>query len=236
VSDYSRAHTCFDVFLGGFVGQFPRSGQEEKMRVFLLAGIALAIAAGPSCAFAQTGTTVVVLNYTGASRAMLHAASESARLAFLAAGVETRWQIAEDPSAPTSTAGLQVFVMTKPRQSAERASGFLSAGSALLNPAYPRAYAFLDAVTAVSQRTTRPESAILACIFVHEIGHLLGLSHGKRGAMRADLDPIEIDNVLRGRAFDAHQARILRAALTSPPPPPSRIQDPPALPSIASHR
>ncbi len=206
------------------------------MRGFLLAGIALAIAAGPLCAFAQSETTVVVSNYAGAPHALLHAASESARLAFLAAGVETRWQIAEDPSAPTSTDGLHVYVIAKPRQSAERHSGFLSAGSALLNPAYPRAYAFLDAVAAVSQRTTRPESAILACIFVHEVGHLLGLSHDKHGAMRANLDPIEIDNVLRGRAFNARQARVLRAALTSSPPPPFRTQGPPALPSIAPRR
>src|SRR5215469_12979498 len=161
------------------------------MRVFTLAGIALAIAAAPWSARAQTVTEITICDRTGASQALLSQASKSARLTFLAARIETHWSIAEDSALPPgndSGNGLEILVAAKLLLRPEANSGFLTAGAALPNPPYPRAYAFLDAVAAVSERTTRSESDVLACVFVHEIGHLLGLAHARDGAMRAVLD------------------------------------------------
>jgi hypothetical protein len=79
--------------------------------------------------------------------------------------------------------------------------------------AHPRVYAFYDAARMVADRTTRPVSLVLGCIFLHETGHLLGLSHQPHGVMRANLDGGEMDYAAMGRAFTSGEGESLRAAL-----------------------
>ena len=182
--------------------------------------ILLALAAAPWCVCAPHNAAppfaVVVRNYAGAPRSVLAPAVEIARRAFHTAGVESQWTICAPETcgqdAPPEGPHLELFVMPALRM---RMPGAVPrpAGYAMVNGFdHPRAYAFVEAAQAAANRTLRPLPLVLGCILMHEAGHLLGLKHQLRGAMRANLDGVDMDNAVRGWAFSSEERKELREA------------------------
>jgi hypothetical protein len=182
------------------------------------------MAAAHACVCARDRIAIAVFNYAGAPRSVIAPAVETARMAFRAAGIETIWTICDPehcaPAPPADGRNLDLLVMPRLRGAlpggSDRAhpAGYAMTGGPFLRP---RAYAFYDAVKSVADRTNRPMSLVLGCVLVHETAHLLGLQHRTHGAMRANLDAQDMDDVAVGRAFDAEEGRRLRAAVDGYP-------------------
>ena len=164
--------------------------------------------------------TAAVYNYAGASEPVITQAVEAAHRAFLAAGVNSQWRICRPEgcvqSPPAEGLYLQLFLMPRMRVAVSDVIAGHPAGFAIVDVLSnrPRGYAFYDAVHEVSDRTYRPLYAVLACVLVHESGHLLGLKHQPHGVMRPGLEPYEMDSALSGRAFTPKEEKLLRAALS----------------------
>jgi hypothetical protein len=136
-------------------------------------------------------------------------------MAFLSSRIDSRWVVCEPEKCaePAGGAHVELFVMPRLRAPLTDHMDF-PAGYAMPDAfAHPRAYALYGAAMAAASRTTRPIGVVLGCIFVHEIGHLLGLSHQPHGAMRANLEPDDMDRVTMGHAFNSFEGRKLRAAV-----------------------
>jgi hypothetical protein len=165
---------------------------------------------------------VVVYNYARVSDPVITRAAETARRAYLAAGIESRWLVCPQEGCgkdlPAEDKYLQLFVMPRMRTTAEDSIVGHPAGMALIDPLnpQPRGYAFYDAVTEVSNSALRPLEVVLAGVLVHESGHLLGLKHDARGAMRPNLDVSDLDDINRGRAFTPQEEKKLRDAMRPP--------------------
>jgi len=183
------------------------------MRIPPLARVLLAIAASHLCVCAQSRINVAIFNDAGAPSWMLSRAGETARRAFLGVHIESRWVICEaDACKREIPAGAYIEVYVMPRM--QGLMDLQIAGYAAPNSfAHPRVYAFYDAASMVAGRTTRPIDVVLGCIFLHETGHVLGLSHGPHGVMRANLEGDDMDRVAMGRGFSADEGERLRAAL-----------------------
>jgi hypothetical protein len=187
------------------------------MRIPPLARTLFAIAAAPLCVYAQSHLTVAVFNYAGGPRSVVAAAVSTARMAFLGAGIPSRWMVCDaEIRRQDLPAGsyLEFFVIPKLRtplsgRIADHPAGFAMADAF----ARPRAYVLFDTAKSVADRTLRPLSVVLGCILIHETGHLLGLGHQRDGVMRANLEAIDMDNATRGRAFNSDEVKELRAAL-----------------------
>jgi hypothetical protein len=186
------------------------------MRMTPLARTLLAIAAAHSCAHAQSGLTVAVFNYSGAPRSVLGTAIATARMAFLSVRIESRWVVCgPEKCAEPSGVPIELFVMPRLRAPLTDRVEF-PAGYAMPDAfAHPRAYALYGPAKIAADVTLRPIGIVLGCIFVHEIGHLLGLSHQPHGAMHANLEPDDMDRIITGRAFNSFEAAKLRAAFRS---------------------
>lgn len=187
------------------------------MKIPALARVLPLAIAAQWCACAQSQITVVVFDYAGTPHSMLVSAVETARRGFHAAGVESQWVICEAehcgealPDAPS----LELFVMPRQRTQLKASLVTHPAGYAMLGGfPHPRAYAFFDAAKSVADRTTRPVDIVLACILLHETGHLLGLKHQPDGVMRANLEAADMDRTAMGRAFNPWEGKALRAAV-----------------------
>jgi hypothetical protein len=193
------------------------------MRTSPLASVLLSLAAARWCVCAPhlaPSIAVAVHNYAGVPRSVLATAIEVARRAFYSAGVESRWtlcpsehcEVTEDSrdAAPR----IEVFVMPTLLTPPPGASDRHPAGYAMTGGfPHPRAYAFYDAARSAADRTLRPLSLVLGCIFIHETGHLLGLTHQRHGAMRPNLEGVDMDNAVRGWAFSSEERRKLREAV-----------------------
>ena len=73
---------------------------------------------------------------------------------------------------------------------------------------------FYQRVEKLAGQAAAPLSTVLACVFAHEIGHLLlgADSHSERSIMRADWDPADFNSDdLRGRLFTPSQAKLIQA-------------------------
>jgi len=187
------------------------------MQVSPLARVALALAAAHWCVCAQPGVRVAVYNLAGAPDWEIKFAVETAERAFRAGGVESHWVIC-GPNACNQdlpkTPYLELFLMPRLLAPIQSDMSHQPAGYAMPTGfARPRAYAFYDAARSVAERTLRPLYLVLGCILIHETGHLLGLHHQAHGAMRANLEAVDMDYTAMGRAFDAEEKRKLRAAL-----------------------
>lgn len=167
------------------------------MRISPLAAGLAVIAAAPMCVCAQRKLVIDVVDRSEGPPWVISAAAETARMAFRSAHIDTEWRIS---SGEDKTADIQIWVMpeSKTRLFDDEAAGYAMPEGFPI----PRAYAFYESVQKVSWRTLRSPNAVLGCIFVHEMGHLLGLKHEPGGAMRAFLDSPGIDAVTAGRAFN----------------------------------
>lgn len=187
------------------------------MRIPPLARTLLVIAAARLCVCAQSDLTVAVFNHAGAPRSVLTAAVSTARMAFLGAGIPSRWVVCDAESCQQDLpAGsyLELVVIPRLRTPLSARIADHPAGYAMVDAfARPRAYALLDAAKSVADRTLQPLYVVLGCILIHETGHLLGLGHQPGGVMRRNLEAIDMDNATRGRAFNSDEIRELRAAL-----------------------
>jgi hypothetical protein len=176
----------------------------------------LAVAAAQACVCAQSDVTVAVYNYAGAPDAVLVPAVNMARRALLASRVASRWVICgpegcREKVAPGSYLELILLPRLNPVDGGPQGH---PAGYALRGPdARRRAYAFYASARQVSEWKQRPLDLVLACILVHELGHMLGLHHQPHGAMRASLEAEGMDDVVRGRAFTADEGEQLRKAV-----------------------
>ena len=188
------------------------------MRIPPLARVLLAIAASHLCVCAQRSVTVAIFNYAGASSWVLSQARDTARMALLDVQIESRWVICEPDACEheiPAGAYIEVYVMPRLRGplTDRRDVNVKRATRCRMVSAHPRVYAFYNAARAVAERTTRPIEVVLACIFLHETGHLLGLGHRPHGVMRANLEGDDMDSVAMGRGFSADEGESLRAAL-----------------------
>jgi hypothetical protein len=160
--------------------------------------------------------TVAVYNYAGAPDSVLLPAMDMARQALSASRVSSRWVICEpercrEKVLPGSYLELILLPRLQPVEGIVRGhpAGYAFRGTL---PQH-RAYASYDSARQVSEWKLRPVQLVLACILLHETGHLLGLRHGVRGAMRANLEGEDMDDVVRGRAFTAAEGAQLRVAV-----------------------
>ena len=189
-----------------------------KLRIFRAAllgmGAAMLVSGSPQ------EFTAAVYDYAGASKPVIEHAVEAARMAFITAGVESHWRVCEPEGCvqppPAKGLYLQFFLMPRMRTPVSDVVAGHPAGFAIVNVSTnrPRGYAFYDAVNEVADSTSRPLYAVLACVLVHESGHLLGLKHQPHGIMRPGLDRYAMDSALSGRAFTPKEQNLLRAALS----------------------
>lgn len=182
-----------------------------------LARALLVLAAAQSCAWTQDQFTVALFDCVNAPHGEVKEAAKAAELAFLSAGIRSRWIVCKAKECPEELAVngsyMEIFVLPRLRgQLTERVghpAGFALTGAF----AHPRAYAFYEAAHSVAERTSRPIELVLSCILVHETGHLLGLRHEAHGAMRANLETEDMDLVAIGRGFSGQEKKELRTAL-----------------------
>lgn len=190
------------------------------MRIHPLASGALAMAAAHTCVQAQS-FTIAVFNKAAAPRTTLAPAIEAARLALREARIESHWVVCEPKSCAgegISAPSFEIYLLPELRKPSSDYAGGEPAGYAMrIGFARPRAYVSYQAAGSIAESTARPESVALACVMAHEIGHLLGLEHQAHGIMRANLDAAEMDNAMRGRAFDSRERDQLRRALALGP-------------------
>jgi len=194
------------------------------MRFFPPASILLGLAAAPWCVCAPRypaqPLAVAVHNYAGVPRSVLAPAIEIARRAFHSAGVESQWTLCPPGNCELtenlrdSAPFVELFVMPTLITPPPGASDRRPAGYAMAGPfPHPRAYAFYDVARSAADRTLRPLSLVLGCILIHETGHLFGLTHQRHGAMRSNLDGVDMDNAVRGWAFSSEERKVLREAI-----------------------
>ena len=186
------------------------------MQISPLARAVLAMAAAQSCVCAQSHVTVAVYNYAGAPDSVLLPAVDMARRALGTTRVSSRWVICEPKGCREELApGSYLELILLPRLlPVEGAPAGHPAGYALQGPrARKRAWASYGSAQQVSGWQQRPVELVLACVLIHETGHLLGLHHQAHGAMRANLDAPDMDDVVRGRAFTAEEGAQLRNAV-----------------------
>jgi hypothetical protein len=186
------------------------------MRLPPLARVLLAIAASHLCVCAQSLIHVAIFNYAGTPSWVLSRAGEAARRAFFGVHIESRWVICEPDGCKQETSAgeyIEVYVMPRMRGPIDRRKVHIAGYAMPDGFAHPRVYAFYDAASMVADRTVRPIETVLACILLHETGHLLGLGHRPHGVMRANLEGDDMDSVAMGRGFSADEGERLRAAL-----------------------
>jgi len=180
-------------------------------------GILLVLAMAHTCALAQEPVTVTVIDCANAPPAVMRTAVATARNAFALTQGNFRWVIGNRGQCdePQPNSNFEVLVMPRLRGPLN-ARGEVRAAGYVMPTGFdrPRAYAFLDAARTAAERTTRPVDEVLGCILIHEVGHLLGLGHQPHGAMRAQLEGLEMDRATSGRAFTGEEARQLRLALS----------------------
>jgi hypothetical protein len=161
---------------------------------------------------------VAVFDYAALPDSVLRPAVETATEAFRAAGIDTVWTICRLPQSLESCSRalpplgqyVEMLVMREPKSAADHER----AGFAV--PGRPRAYAFYATAAAIADRDLRPVSLVLGFILIHEIGHVLGLSHqSQHGAMAPYLNAHDMDSVALGRPFDERERKQLRASLAT---------------------
>jgi len=187
------------------------------MRTSPLATVLVALAATHTCVCEHNRITVAVYNYAAVPDGVLRSAVNTARRAFGPSHVETQWVICDpdacrEPLAPGSF--LELILLPRVEERLRNGRVVYPAGYALHgHDDRQRAYASYRAAQQAAAWTIRPVELALACILIHEAGHLLGLGHQAHGAMRANLDARDMDDAIRGKAFSAAEGEILRAAV-----------------------
>jgi hypothetical protein len=189
--------------------------RSETMRISPLARVVLVMAATQSCVCGQSHMTVAVYNYAGTPDSVLLPAVDMARRALLVSRVPSRWVICgPEGCRERISPGSYLELIVLPRlQPTEGVPAGHPAGFAFQGPLARRAYASYASAQQVSAWKLRPVELVLACILIHETGHLLGLRHQAHGAMRASLEGEDMDEVVRGRAFTAAEGDQLRRAV-----------------------
>ena len=180
-----------------------------------LARVLLAMAAAHSCGYSQAHLTVAVYDYAEVPRPVLASAVDMARRGFLANRVASHWVICERENCAEKMApGSFLELIVTPRLQPGKTGGLgRVAGFALHREIdRQRAYASYAAAREGAEWTLRPVELVLACILMHETGHLLGLGHQAHGVMHARLESDDMDDAVRGRAFSAAEGETLRAA------------------------
>jgi Putative peptidase family len=187
------------------------------MLIPILARALLAMAITQECVCAQNQMTVAVFNRSDAPPRVIASAVQTAQNAFLNIRVRVRWIICGPETCPQEAVGgsyVELFVVPRLRSRLTYQVDSHPAGYAMSGGfAHPRAYALYGTANMVAERTMREVDLVLGCIFIHEVGHLLGLTHQPHGAMRANLEPADMDKIARGRAFNLEEGIKLRAAL-----------------------
>ena len=187
------------------------------MRTSPLARVLLVAAAYPWFVCARDSITVAVANYAAAPSRVVEYAAEAARRAFLSAGIDSHWVICAPENCrrqiPAGTRYLELLVMPRLLRPLDDAPLTHPAGFALSGIPRPRAWVLYDEAEFVSMKTLRPLYSVLGCIFVHETGHLLGLHHQPRGAMRSSLQRNDMDETTRGQGFSLEERKQLREAV-----------------------
>lgn len=129
-----------------------------------LARATLALAAAPWCISAQTSFTMVVFNYSAAPRSVIELAAATARRAFLAARIQSRWIVCEESCSQGLPPGpaMQAFVMPRLRATLPGSTTHHTAGYAVPSGfPHSHAYAFWDAASEAAERTERPIYVVL---------------------------------------------------------------------------
>jgi hypothetical protein len=147
---------------------------------------------------------VAVFNYVGLSRQLTTPAVEMARDAFRKAGIETVWTVCDftrggpKKCAQPGSGDIEMLIMPRMLVRPPDAEPGDIAGFAMAE-GRQRAWAFYEPVTRLALASHRATWVVLGYVMVHEVGHVLGLKHQKKGFMRATLGVLDIDLALTKR-------------------------------------
>jgi hypothetical protein len=157
------------------------------MKALRFVGLAVSLFAGAASANIPSRLTVVVFDHAHVPHTVLTSAAHEGQRALRVAGVETDWILC-NPVAGCSVPErfIQIKILPHPLPTTPiSAYGLASATACTATEHCAASHVFYDRVLRFSDDTGASADLTLAYVMLHEIGHVMGLSHRPGGIMTA---------------------------------------------------
>jgi hypothetical protein len=157
------------------------------MKALRFVAFAVSLFASVASANIPNRLTVVIFDHAHVPHTVLTAAAHEGQRAFRSAGVETDWILC-NPVAGCSVPErfIQIKILSHPLPTTPiSAYGLASATACTATEHCAASHVFYDRVLRFSDDTGSTADLTLAYVMLHEIGHVMGLSHRPGGIMTA---------------------------------------------------